>query len=130
MTINTAFREHVIDRFHWCVALTPVLTVIIFYSLILHARLILGEWPSRSSINSSELTQTSILFTIHGVVAFLSIVLTSLTPVAWISLLSQAHLIVSLARYTALFLVFLGCLTACLTVGLLDPGSFLNWFLD
>lgn len=130
MILNTVFQERTIDRFHWCVALTPVLTVIVFYSLILHARVLLGEWPSRSSLDSSDLTRASLLFTIHGVMAFLSIVLTSLTPVAWISLLSQAHLIVSLARYTALFLLFLTCLTACLTVGYLDPGSFLNWFLD
>jgi hypothetical protein len=123
-------ERQIADRLHWGVALTPIVTVLVFYSMILHARLALGEWPTRASLDPNGISSAYILFGFHCMLTFVSIVLASLSPLAWIVLLSQAHLIPSVRDYIARFSIFVACLSFTLWMGYTDPGNYLNWFAD
>ncbi|MCS1407315.1 MAG: hypothetical protein M2R45_00472 [Verrucomicrobia subdivision 3 bacterium] len=119
-----------VDQLHWMVAITPLFTLVIFYILICHAGLLLGEWPGRDSADVRDLAEISIPFGFHAVITFIGIVMMSLSPIAWIALLSEAHRYRSLADYGIRFAVFIACLSLVLWIGFKDPGSFLNWFFD
>lgn len=123
-------ERKIADRLHWGVALTPIITVLIFYSVILHARLASGDWPSRHGVEPDEISIHSIPFGFHCILAFVSIVATSLSPIAWIALLCQAHRLQSLQAYIIRLVIFILCLSLALWIGYNDPGRFLNWFVD
>jgi len=123
-------RRKLADRLHWGVALIPIVTVLIFYSMILHARLFLGDWPSRNGLNPNAIYSDYVPFGFHCILTFVSIVLASLSPLAWIVLLSQTHLIPSVRDYIVRFSIFVACLSFTLWMGFTDPGNFLNWFAD
>lgn len=108
----------------------PIVTVLIFYSMVLHARLALGEWPSRESLDPNEISSAYILFGFHCMLTFVSIILASLSPLAWIVLLSQTHLIPSVRDYIVRFSIFVACLSITLWMGYTDPGNYLDWFAD
>ena len=118
------------DQLHWLAALAPLAVPIVFYSLIGHAALLAGEWPSPKGMPMEEAQKVSALFGFHSVIAFLSIVALSLLPIAWLILLDQARSYPNLAAYGIRFAVFAGNLTFCLWLGLSDPGQFLRWFLN
>lgn len=123
-------ESRIADRLHWGVALTPIVTVLVFYTMILHARLAIGEWPTRDSLDPNGISSAYILFGFHCMLTFVSIVLASLSPLAWIVLLSQAHLIPSVRDYIIRFSIFVACLSLTLWMGYTDPGNYLNWFAD
>ena len=127
---QAAGKAHLIDRLHWGVALTPLTTLILFYSSILYAGITLGQWPGRGGIDLMELTQTNVPLGIHTVLVFIFLALTSLSPLAWLVLPSQAQRIPSLSAYGIRFVAFIACLSFTLWVGMTDPGGFLNWFFD
>ena len=118
------------DQLHWFAALSPLAVPIVFYSLIGHAALLTGEWPSQKGMQMEEAQKASALFGFHSVIAFLSIIALSLLPIAWLILLDQARLYPNLAAYGIRFAVFAINLTFCLWLGLADPGQFLRWFLN
>ena len=118
------------NRLHWAVTAAPLVAIALFYSLVLHARLSIGEWPRRSGMDVNDLSEISILFGLHAILVFLAVVMTSLTPVAWIALLSQAHLLPSLRNYCLRFIMFIACLATTLWIGFNDPGNYLDWFFE
>ncbi len=124
------FQLPMFDQFHWLAAWSPLIAPLAFYTLVCHAALLTGEWPSPEAIRIDDMRKTFAFFGFHSVFAFLSIIALSLSPIAWLMLLSQAHLYPSLAAYGIRFAVFLLNLSFCLWLGFLDPGGFLRWFLD
>lgn len=118
------------DQLHWLAALSPLAVPIVFYSLIGHAALLAGEWPSSEGMPMEEAQKASALFGFHSVLAFLSIVALSLLPIAWLILLDQARSYPSLVAYGIRFVVFAVNLAFCLWLGRSDPGQFLRWFLN
>ncbi len=121
---------HLTDRLHWVVALWPIFTVLLFYSVVLHGRLELGEWPAQTNTRADDLSDESALFGLHGATVFIAIMMTSISPLAWLALLSQAHTFASLSQYGLRFAVFLGSLTTAVWLGRSDPGRLLQWFFD
>lgn len=129
--VNDIHHERdIVNRLHWAVALTPLVCIVLFYSLILHAWIAVGEWPSRSGLEPGEISELSIPFGFHYVLAFFGIIMASISPVAWISMLTQAHLFPTLRDYCLRFLTFTGCLSLALWLGFQDPGKYLEWFMD
>ena len=122
-------EEQIVDRLHWAVALTPIVTVLLFYSMIFHARLALGEWPSGSDVDPNEISKHSIPFGFHYMLVFVAIIMTSISPIAWIALLPQAHRMPNLKVYGIRFVIFVACFTLALWIGFTDTRN-LNWFAD
>ena len=130
MDTDIKYEREIVNRLHWAVALTPLVCIALFYGLILHAWIMVGEWPTSSGLEPTDISQFSIPFGFHYVLVFLAIMMTSLSPVAWISMLTQAHLFPSLRAYCLRFVAFAGCLTLALWMGFRDPGRCLAWFMD
>lgn len=128
--MKRAAEALITDRLHWAVALTPIVTILIFYSTIIHARLLIGEWPDKSNIDIRELTQVSISFALHYVITFIAIIMTSISPIAWLVLLSHAHLFESIKSYAIRFVLYVINLAFTLWIALMDPANYLSWFVD
>lgn len=122
--------RQLVDRLHWGVVLTPIVTVLLFYTMVLHARLTIGEWPSRQTMDFNAISGVNVLFGFHCAIIFVALALTSTSPVAWLALLSQAHHLPSLKAYAIRFAAFVLSLAFAVWIGTQDPGHFLNWFFD
>ena len=118
------------DRLHWAVALTPLVTIALFYSCTLHAHLITLNWTGDRRVDPQVLSESFVLFGFHWVITLSAIIMTSISPIAWLILLMQAHLLPSLRNYGIRFMIYIGCFSLALWLGTLDPGRHLAWFMD
>jgi hypothetical protein len=126
-------RHDSIDRravacFLWMLTLAPALAIVVFYAGVFHARLVLGRWPTPSHPDPKEID--SVLFAVNYSIITITVVLTSLSPVAWIAMLPVAETFASLRSFFVRIIVYLTCLVILLTLARTDPGGFVGWFLD
>jgi len=112
----------------WMLAVTPALAIVVFYADVVHARLLLGRWPASGHRDPSEIH--SILFAIHYSMTAVAVILTSLSPIAWMAMLPVAETFATLKSFLARLSVYLISLVAFLTLARLDPGGFVGWFVD
>ena len=112
----------------WMLAVAPALAIIVFYAGVVHARLLLGRWPASGHPDPSEIH--SILFAVHYSVIATAVILTSLSPIAWMAMLPLAETFATLKWFLARLFVYLISLVTFLTLARLDPGGFVGWFVD
>ena len=112
----------------WMLAVAPALAIVVFYAGVVHARLLLGRWPASGHPNPSEIH--SILFTVHYSMTAIAVILTSLSPIAWMAMLPVAETFATLKWFLFRLFVYLISLVAFLTLVRLDPGGFVGWFVD
>ena len=60
----------------------------------------------------------------------IAVIVTSLSPVAWIAMLPVAETFASLRSFSVRIVVYLVCLVILLTLARADPDGFVGWFLD
>jgi len=109
-------------------ALAPALAIFVFYAGVVHARLVLGHWPTLSHPDPKQIH--SISFAASYSVITIAIFLTSLSPLGWIAMLPVAETFASLKSFVARIVVYLVSLVTLLTLARIDPGGFVGWFLD
>ncbi len=112
----------------WILAIAPALAILVFYAGVLHARMILGYWPTNGHPDPKAIK--TVLFALHYSTIAVSAVLTSLTPIAWIAALPMAEMSASLKSFCARMCVYLVSLVILLTLARIDPGGFVGWFMD
>lgn len=112
----------------WMLALAPALAIVVFYAGVVHARLVLGHWPTSSHPDPGEIH--SVLFAVNHSIVTIAVILTSLSPVAWIAMLPVAESFASLKSFFVRIFVYLVSLVILLTLARTDPGGFVGWFMD
>lgn len=75
-------------------------------------------------------TPHSVLFAVNHSIVTIAVILTSLSPVAWIAMLPVAETFASLKSFFVRIVVYMVSLVTLLTFAQIDPGGFVGWFLD
>lgn len=127
------YRHDSIDRravacFLWMLALAPALAIIVFYAGVVHARLVLGHWPTPSHPDPKQIH--SVWFAASYSIITIAIFLTSLSPVAWIAMLPVAETFASLKSFFVRIFVYMVSLVTLLTLARTGPGGFVGWIMD
>src|SRR4051812_32187752 len=104
-------------------AVTPFFGLMWFYAYVLHARIILGKWPSFGDTPRSEMFQIHDAILIHCTVFGTPVLLLA----ACIGFRSFHKKGVKVEPFVYLFLVSVAVAIITLSI---DPGRFVDWFLD
>ncbi|HLP87941.1 MAG TPA: hypothetical protein VK184_04955 [Nostocaceae cyanobacterium] len=122
-----SFQFWYLSLFVWLITLVPFTSLLLFYSYVLRARLVLGRWPLPYQPDPKDLG-----FVIHHVIIYLSLLAVdfSLFIILIVFVLRSFNLRVRGYNYkvgAALFMI-----TFCLWLILIkfDPGNFWEWFFD
>jgi len=114
-----------VEGLHAMLAALPYLEIGLFYSLGLHARLLLGHWPE-----FGDSPKSAILFPLHGSAAMIGLILVMVAPALWMVMIPTADKYMSLRSYLTKLIIFLVGFAAALLLAKTDPGGLLNWFFD
>ena len=101
----------------------PVLVIVFFYVFVLRARLHLGRWPSPYQPDPKDLG-----FDLHD--AAIACGFVSVVPVAIGTLLLLIKLKLSGRMVRGKALAYSVCLALLILWGWIDPGNFVEWYLD
>ena len=105
-----------------------MLAIILFYSIVVHVRLVLGHWPALNHPDPKSVDFA--LFNIHRALIVAAAMMTSVSPVAWLMALPMAQSSISLKSFWCRLALYLFCLAAFLALCRIDPGNFITRFLD
>lgn len=127
-SVYDSTRRKLADWITWTWSLLPALVIVAFYGCVLHARLVLGGWPSLSQPDPKAIE--SGLFEIHRGVILAGAVLTSVSPTIWLLAVPSAEHLMSLKSFFVRLTIYLFSLAAFLAFVRMDPGNFIAWFVD
>lgn len=105
----------------------PTAAILLFYSYVLRARLVLGYWPVPYQPDPKELG-----FIFHHIAIYLSFLLVGISVIgmAFIFLMLCVNRKVRGVNYWANGLLFLSTFILWYSSLKLDPGQFWEWFFD
>jgi hypothetical protein len=126
--VTKPWQSRLADWILATLSVLPVIAIVLFYLLVVHARWILGYWPSPDHPDPKSIA--SLLFRIHYGVIIALILATSVSPIAWLMALPMSEILVRLKTFLVRLFLYLVALATFLVMSQMDPGRFVNWFVD
>jgi hypothetical protein len=117
----------VTEKFYLFLTSIPALALVIFYSFVIRAYMVLGKWPVFNTPDPKNLN-----FDIHRIIVYLGLMLPFAAFIPWLAvtifcwnkqLFSKSFLATSILSYVLLFTLFILIIR-------LDPSGYSNWFAD
>jgi hypothetical protein len=112
-------------KLFWVQCLIPATWLVLFYSFVMRAYLLLGHWPQPSAPDPNDLGLTW-----HQTALWLSLPLVIIGAVTFILMVVRDRNQFMQGRYKWGVAFFGITLVAWLLVVGVDPGRFLEWFVD
>jgi hypothetical protein len=113
-------------RIVWGLSLTPTASLLLFWSFVLRARVVLGRWPTPYNPDPKDIGYWYYVAVFYGILAaVLSVPL--LLAVAAVACYRQPR---TWWRLALAFLLCVGILAGSIALHRLDPGGFSEWFGD
>ncbi len=118
--------DRILRRIVWGLALTPTASLVLFWSFVLRARIVLGRWPTPYNPDPKDIGYWHYVVVFYGIIAALLSVPLLLAaaavagyrrPKAW-------------WRLVLALLLCLGVLAGSIVLYRLDPGGFSEWLAD
>lgn len=120
-------RDRTWFKLAWTITLMPSICLVLFYSFVLRARLVLGRWPIPYQPDPKSLG-----FLFHHLLNWLSFPALYLSTIAMFVLFSFRINSVKIRgfNYSLAALIFTSSLILWLILFQSDPGQFWEWFTD
>lgn len=90
-----------LESLHTMIAALPYLEICLFYSLALHARLLLGHWPG-----FGDSPKSVYLFPLHASAVVVGLILLLIAPALWVAMIPIADKFMSLRSYLTKLTIF------------------------